>query len=394
MGWHANARWVGIMALLVTLVAAALALSYWQAAQGNERARDVMASEERIGSLVTLLSIMQDAETGQRGYLITGLDGYLEPYETALRRLGNASEVLEDQQADRAELRLAIAHVRKLIGLKLDELALTIALSRSQGFEAAREVVLNHTGNDTMNELRQGIAFLISVERTHMLGAERGHAAAQERSHAVFVLLSAVVSVSMGTLLLLAARETRASHRANAKLEYLASHDQLTGLANRRSLHGALERAIQAGKKSGQRPGLFFMDLNGFKGVNDRFGHEAGDRLLLAVAESLKATTRASDVLARLGGDEFALLVPHLASDEDSDEIARRIRDAVAAAGAQAPGCRVSASVGVAVFPDHARTSAGLLSVADQRMYADKRHAKHLPGMAPDAGGAARAVAA
>jgi diguanylate cyclase (GGDEF)-like protein len=177
----------------------------------------------------------------------------------------------------------------------------------------------------------------------------------------------------MAMLLLISAREMRASHRASARLGYLARHDALTGLANRRAFHEALEQAIGAGTKTGQRFGLLLMDLDGFKRVNDRLGHEAGDHMLVRVAKSLKATRRESDVLARLGGDEFALLVPDLASDEAGDDLVARIKLAIASANTGHLGPAVSASVGFALFPDHASSKAELLGLADERMYSDKR---------------------
>ena len=368
MSWRTDRNWLGAMVLLVALVAGTLALSYWEQAKGELRAQALTASEERIGSLVTLLSVMQDAETGQRGYVITGLDEYLEPYEAAHQRLGAALAALNRQYRSQPQARLELAHIRRLVGQKMNKAELTIAVRRDQGFEAAREMVLDHAGTRTMDDLRSEIGFMAAIERTQMAQAERDYTATRSRSRAVFLVLSAVVLLSMGVLLAVAARQTRASLRATRRLCHLASHDPLTGLANRRSLLTALDDLTRSGGSSMQPHGLFYLDLNGFKAVNDHLGHEAGDQLLVAVANRLKAVSRASDLVARLGGDEFAVLVPDLPSHSEGSEIVSRLKDAVASVDAPTQGHQVSASVGFASFPEQARTSAELLSLADQQM--------------------------
>jgi diguanylate cyclase (GGDEF)-like protein/PAS domain S-box-containing protein len=146
------------------------------------------------------------------------------------------------------------------------------------------------------------------------------------------------------------------------RLESAAMLDALTGVPNRRAFDAALDAALKHAERSGGSLALAYMDLNDFKGVNDRDGHQAGDRLLKAVASAWQAQLRQTDMLARLGGDEFAVLLPDCGPD-DVDVVAQRLRRAVH----QGPGCAVGA-----VRWDGEESGAALLRRADHELYADK----------------------
>ena len=151
----------------------------------------------------------------------------------------------------------------------------------------------------------------------------------------------------------------------------LAELDPLTGLLNRRAFIDALEQHIA--KPGAALPCMVvFVDLDGFKVVNDEFGHEAGDILLRAISVELLRSTRHGDVCARFGGDEFCMLLIEDTSHVRGEAMRTRIMDAVSQA-ARGESRRVSASIGFASFPEEARSAAGLLQLADQRMYANKR---------------------
>lgn len=153
-----------------------------------------------------------------------------------------------------------------------------------------------------------------------------------------------------------------------------ATHDSLTGLANRGLFLDHLDRALAFGARYGRKTGLLFVDLDGFKLVNDSLGHAVGDRLLVEVAQRLLSTVRRSDAVARLGGDEFVVLLPDVNSRLD----VAHVRDMILAC-LQAPielgdgrGERVSASVGGAMSPLDGATAQELLDAADVAMYRDK----------------------
>ncbi len=158
--------------------------------------------------------------------------------------------------------------------------------------------------------------------------------------------------------------------QAAGQLREMVLTDALTGLANRPAFFGALDRAIARQRRDAEGFGLVCVDLDGFKSVNDRHGHGAGDAVLGAVARSLRACTRREDVVARIGGDEFAVLVVG-GDGRDVREVAERIRVSIRRA-TTASGAPVSASVGAAMFAGPPADSVAALVAADRLLYAAK----------------------
>ncbi len=166
--------------------------------------------------------------------------------------------------------------------------------------------------------------------------------------------------------------------RAEARVTYLATHDPLTGLPNRSLFEELLDQALAEAERSGETVGVMFLDLDNFKEVNDSHGHEVGDALLETLAQRLKTTLRACDVLARLGGDEFVVLLQGLKAQENAARVAGKLLDA-----AKTPvlvsghSCHVSASIGVSLFPIHGNNHRALMKAADTAMYKAKDQGKN-----------------
>jgi diguanylate cyclase (GGDEF)-like protein len=159
--------------------------------------------------------------------------------------------------------------------------------------------------------------------------------------------------------------------------EHNADHDALTGLANGRLFHEFVNRQLALCRRNATRLAVLFIDLDGFKSVNDRHGHEIGDRLLCSVAARLASSIRSSDVAARLGGDEFAVLLVHPDLDR-LPALARKILDVISAPyEIQGHALQVSASLGVAAFPGCGENSEQLLKRADEAMYDAKSSGKN-----------------
>lgn len=158
----------------------------------------------------------------------------------------------------------------------------------------------------------------------------------------------------------------------------LAFHDSLTGLANRRAFDERLRAAVFDAARDGTQLAVMFLDLDGFKNINDTLGHDMGDRVLCIVSERLQEHLRHTDLVARLGGDEFALLLV----DCQGAEVVRPLSERVLASLCEpldiAPGeHRVSASIGIALFPTHAGSGSELTKRADEAMYAVKESGKN-----------------
>jgi diguanylate cyclase (GGDEF)-like protein/PAS domain S-box-containing protein len=161
-----------------------------------------------------------------------------------------------------------------------------------------------------------------------------------------------------------------------AQIEQLAYTDPLTGLPNRRRFEERMEAALWQARLGGDAVGLLFLDLDGFKSVNDALGHAAGDELLQVVADRLRARLRRGDLLARLGGDEFLVGLPSLdpvTARAEAEQVAAALQAALleplSLAGTVV---QVSASIGVSVHPEDGAEFGPLLHAADARMYAAK----------------------
>ena len=161
--------------------------------------------------------------------------------------------------------------------------------------------------------------------------------------------------------------------RAEEQLAHAARHDELTDLPNRTMLKDRLSAGIARAQRYQRKLGVVFLDLNDFKPINDHYGHETGDCLLQAVAKRLRDTMRQSDTVSRVGGDEFIVSLEQIKSTDDAIAAASKLDIALKQPfGILGNQIRISASIGVAVYPDHGSDPATLLRHADQAMYSAK----------------------
>lgn len=175
-------------------------------------------------------------------------------------------------------------------------------------------------------------------------------------------------------------RELAALQLREAEALRLADRDALTGLYNRRRMCELLDAAIADAARQLQHVGLLFIDLNGFKAVNDFHGHAAGDRILTTVAARMSATVRTGDIVCRYGGDEFVVVLPSLPDEGCLVQIAEGMAERIALpywiSGQEQ---HVSASVGMSLYPRDGGDAAALLHRADENMYEGKFDAAYPP---------------
>jgi diguanylate cyclase len=172
-------------------------------------------------------------------------------------------------------------------------------------------------------------------------------------------------------------RDVTERRRMEEALEHRALHDPLTNLANRTLFFDRLQQAIHSARRQGTQLAVVMLDLDGFKAVNDAYGHAAGDEVLKIVASRLGNDLRATDTAARIGGDEFAWILPRVASRRSVDRI---IRKRLGAARKQivVDGEKVDlgVSAGIAIYPDDGRDADALVRQADAAMYSAKRNGR------------------
>jgi diguanylate cyclase (GGDEF)-like protein len=200
------------------------------------------------------------------------------------------------------------------------------------------------------------------------------------------------LGVGFNTMLAEIERREAGKKKAEAALQQQAFCDALTGLPNRRLLTDRLCHTLAGAKRSGRLVALLYLDLDGFKLVNDSLGHHVGDRLLVNVATRLRSRVRQADTLARLGGDEFTVVLGNLGHISEAATVADALLKVLAAPFLIGDHeLTISASIGISIYPDGAADSTALLQQADSAMYAAKRGGKNrMMYYSPELGSAVR----
>lgn len=177
--------------------------------------------------------------------------------------------------------------------------------------------------------------------------------------------------------------EVTERRRAEEMLRHVASHDGLTDLPNRSLMMDRLDKAISRAHRDNKKCAVLFIDLDGFKPINDTLGHDMGDVLLREAANRLEASIRETDTAARFGGDEFVLILTDLNKVDDVPPVAKKVLEALSnPVDLNGTPAIVGASIGIAMYPDHGLNAEDLLKQADIAMYTVKEGGKNHYGMA------------
>lgn len=166
--------------------------------------------------------------------------------------------------------------------------------------------------------------------------------------------------------------------QTNEQITHLAHHDGLTGLPNRTLFYDRLNQAIARARRDKESVAVLFLDLDGFKKINDTLGHDIGDALLIETAKRLKACVRESDTVARMGGDEFTAILCNVGTGDGKEIVAQKILDTIRAPFVlHEQNCNVGVSIGIAVYPNSGGNAEDLVKVADTAMYLAKDGGKN-----------------
>ncbi len=325
---------------------------------------------------VNLLSAIVDAETGQRGYLITNNVTFLEPYNHARARAAEALVKWSASTTNLPELKPIIANLQKLIDEKFRIIESSLQIQLNAGSYAPHLTLSKDHGREIMDKIRAELnsAGDILNASEQRVRDEINTRLRQAITGAVLLLL-----VMVG-ILLFAYRRTVYLFDQNIKaqkvadrLNYQAGHDALTDIPNRRNFELTLKRVLAMSARNRESFGLLYLDLDGFKKVNDQYGHDVGDAALIEVIERFTVALRESDFLARIGGDEFVLIVQNYGNKAELELLANRIIQSlhsdILIAGRK---IRLGVSIGVACYPSDARATDSLVAKADAAMYRAK----------------------
>lgn len=360
--------------LLALAMVAALALFFVREVADLRQSMDQQRLHDSAQIQIrTILVNLLDAETGQRGYIMTGDDNYLDPYR---RGKGRIRESLAQAENSGIRDRRFLQNVRQLMLLtemKLSELDLTITLKRRSDGDGAMAVVAEGSGRATMRQARAIIdkeLELLQVERERIL-VEFNYRL--RRAAIILVtMLTAVVCLAIQAWRSVSA-SARDSNDIAQRLALEASHDALTGLPNRRFFERWTRMLVAKSQREPRPFTLLLIDLDGFKKVNDTLGHGAGDDVLQEAAARLQRVLRTGEFLARLGGDEFGLVLEGAVSRAETVRVGERLIESLKhALHPELRECAVGASIGVASFPANGTDLESLIEAADQALYQSK----------------------
>ncbi|HEV8262254.1 MAG TPA: diguanylate cyclase [Burkholderiales bacterium] len=365
---------IGLLVLFIVLIANA-AITYRNGVLLVEHSRNAARALNSSRLVVELQGRLVDAETSQRGFIITGNADYLEAYGDALTSLTPTFMELYESTAEDPSWEQRLDTLQALLFLKFRELQTSIELRQRSGFAAAQKLTRTNEGKRTMDRIRKLIGEFRSDEAYAFSVQERRVKETVTTARASFwavTLVGLVLLIYVLYTLWLNLVEVR---KTESTLRRQALRDPLTGLFNRRFFDAGLEQEIMRSRRSGNPASLLILDIDHFKKYNDEYGHEAGDAVLRAIGQLLQTQVRGGDVACRFGGEEFVILMPN-APLESAKERGKQILEAIRGLEVPHQGHllpSVTASLGVAEFPTHGNDADGILEAADNALYIAKR---------------------
>jgi diguanylate cyclase (GGDEF)-like protein len=383
---------------------------------GEEKLYWVDHTNEVIIESNKFLSFMKDAETGQRGFLITENSSYLAPYYSGTTGAKTQLQIIKRLTTDNDDQQQRIEKIQDLMVQEFEELDTTISLTESGKKTEAVEIVLASSGKRIMDDIRLILSAFITDERL-LLEQRKGDLKANRAQVNTVILLEIVLFIFLGIItvsflkrqlfaplnLLLRSTEKMASgekiditdivakdemgfllttffkmnetvYNKTEKLDYQAHHDTLTGLENRTEVSLNIDTGIKEARESGTKLACLFIDLNKFKQLNDTLGHDAGDIALVETALRLKSAVRSDDDVFRLGGDEFLVLLKSITDISEVKLIVKHINKAFETPKMiQGKEVTISLSIGIAIAPDDTVNDADILKFSDLAMYQAKQ---------------------
>lgn len=367
-----------IAAALLCISMAGLFVAMYQLVDYSEQ-KDLV--DRQRYQVVTLGKAITNAESGQRGYLLTGHTLFLDALEQGQAEAMKAISLLEHDLDTSSAARPLLANIKQLVQQKFNAMDKSVQVQMHAGEYAPHLSLSRDRGRELMKLIDGQLAQVdeqLLIKRQWFEQAIRNRILA---SVTVAILLSIVIisvlvfSYRSTTLLLEQVMENQAVAK---QLSHQADHDLLTSLPNRRSVNVYLESTYEMARIGSRQFAVFFMDLDGFKRVNDAYGHDVGDALLIEVANMFKKVLRQSDFLARQGGDKFVLVVSSYLHRLELTQLAQRLihlfAQPVIVRGIQ---LEIGVSIGIAEYPHHGKNVKQLLHVADKAMYDSKKNGKN-----------------
>lgn len=365
-----------IFALIITIL---FAMTFYQSQRSAEAVRSVDHARQVITSINALRTYLLNLDNAVRKYAESQNPSDLDPKLICRQEsCPSAGQLIELIGSDSAQ-------TARLAPLPALQSALEAGFNALQQGAVGVNVAPpeRELGGFDKSAIDQIHRILIDAEREELIQMETREAARIQGERLSSVLLG-IAGLWTGLALIGLYRETvrliKAGILAEQTIRQLGLRDPLTGLANRRYLQENETQLIAGAKRSRTRMAVLAIDLDDFKAVNDRYGHAAGDEVLVTSAQRMKQLLREVDVIARLGGDEFVIVLNQVNDAEAAREVAGRVVDSLSQPIAFAGGgtAHIGASVGIAMSGDGGENLNDLLKKADTALYAAKRDGKHI----------------
>lgn len=334
-------------------------------------------NHEVVATLNKLQIHLTNAEKSERGYILGG-ELAATPYVDAVEEVRWTTDLIHALASKDPFQRDKAVQLEQLVEARLATLQFLVEMRESGNMQSAHLLMSPEQDKLETERINNVLKEMETYENTRLDEALHVRDNAYGK---MWAMLAAVTFALFGGAVWQYRRVNRIVHQAaesNAEMRHLANHDVLTGLPNRRLLQDRLDAHIASAGTNGLSLAVMYMDLDGFKKVNDTIGHDAGDELLQSVARRLRAAIRSSDTVARIGGDEFIVVVPELDGPAMIAQIAGTLVDAISKPySIKGRTLSVSTSIGISVYPDNGTSSGELMHVADQALNQAKNSGKN-----------------
>jgi diguanylate cyclase (GGDEF)-like protein len=334
-------------------------------------------NHEVISALNRLQINLTNAEKSERGYVV-GSEVAAAPYEEAVNEVRWTTDLIYALASKDPFQRGKAAQLDKLVEAKLQTLQFLVDVREAGSTQSAQLLMSVEQDKLETDRIKNVLSEMEDRENTLLDKALSVRDGAYIKLWGLLGIVTTCLFAGAIWQYFRMRKIVQYAASSEAEIRHLANHDVLTGLPNRRLLQEKLDTHIDEANRHRQAFAVMFMDLDGFKKVNDTIGHEAGDDLLKAVAQRLRATIRASDTVARIGGDEFIVVVPELNEANTATQIATTLVEAVSRPYSIKGKCvNVSASIGISFYPQNGKSSSELLEIADRALNQAKGSGKN-----------------
>jgi len=372
------------------------AISYHGLAVSSEDSRWVRHTHQVIENIQDLRVAWESIPSGSRGFVLTGEESYFDSYRAAVSKAEEEQGIVLWLTRDNPAQQRRLPILEALIAKKVQRANLIIGLRRTRGLAVAAAAMQNGPDLQITAEFETAAAELQS-EELRLLALRDSETRRSSRQAKTDLVLGGL----LGLLIASAAgwsvqRDSAALQRAEGALNcsneglvkaadaaqamtqlmtHSAEHDALTGLPNRLLLNDRLGQAVALAERHGCQVAVLFLDMNGFKHINDSLGHSIGDKLLQSIGARLANCVHAPDTVSRYGGDEFVVLLSEMRKPEDAAVAARKLLEALAETySIDGRDLHVGTSIGVSIYPDDGLDVETLIKNADLAMYQAKEN--------------------